>query len=222
MIVGDFHTLFYFIIDKSSGQGDISAEEFNIIANTSQYSYQDFLIGEIQQYQYGRPIARIEYSFNEVTRQKLTPFITDFALIVDGNGKANYPPDFILVDALLDANNNRIRFVTQDRLYSFLDSEIDVIATNPIYLIKDAGFQFFPITLATAQLSYIKKASAIFYATTQDANGREIQDVTNSKDPLWYEADCLQILVRMLNIAGVPMQLNQVIQYANQIKTQGE
>lgn len=222
MTVEDLYTLFFFIIDKNGGQGDVSVDEFNILINRAQYSYQTYLIGEIQQYQNGRPIARIDYSSNEKIRQKITPFIIEVPLTISGTGEAIYPTDFLLVDSMNDSDNKPIRFIAQQRQNSIINSTIDIIESNPGYLIKENGFKFYPVTLGNAILGYVGRAPFIVYNTIEDGNGRDVYSPTGSVNPLWYETEILEVLMRALDIAGVPMQLNQVRQYSQEIKTTGQ
>jgi hypothetical protein len=79
---------------------------------------------------------------------------------------------------MLTDDLNRIRFASQDRLYSYYNSEIDPIATNPIYLIQDSGFQFYPIDLGTAKLSYVSTPSEIVWGYSYDDNNRQVYNPT--------------------------------------------
>jgi len=123
------------------------------------------VLGEFQQYQYGRPQARINYSQNENIRQRLSPLITQATLTINGtSGEAPYPADYVQADAITTTTLKRVRFVQQDALYSYYNSEIDPIETNPIYLLEPTGFQFYPITLGIAILTYVKDAPQIVWA----------------------------------------------------------
>ena len=72
----------------------------------------------------------------------------------------------------------RVRFVQQDSLYSYYNSTIDPIATNPIYLIEPDGFKFYPITLGSAVLTYVKNAPEMIWGYCLDANGRQVYNPT--------------------------------------------
>ena len=72
MNVNDMYRICQFAINKAQN-GYLTPSEFNLIINQAQISYQDYLLGEFQQYQYGRPQARVNYSQNEDIRQRLTP-----------------------------------------------------------------------------------------------------------------------------------------------------
>jgi hypothetical protein len=180
-------------------------------------------LGEFQQYQYGRPQARINYSQNENTRQRLTPLITESTLTINsGTGVAPAPADFLQVDAMWKSDGlNRVRFVSQDKLYSYHNSQIDPIADNPIYLLENNQFQFYPKTLGTAVLSYVKSAPAIVWAFTT-VSGRPVYNAGASVQPVWAEIDILEIITRALKLVGLNLQDGAVMQYANQINQTGQ
>lgn len=309
-----------FAINKSQN-GYLSPAQFNTIINQGQTSYQNYLLGEFQQYQYGKAQARIGYSQNENIRQRLSPLIAESTLTVNGNtGQALYPSDFIQVDTLYQivggvgavspivggtlytagtyasvpltggkgtgalatvvvaagavttvtitnpgtgyylgdvlsaasssigntgsgftatvnsissaTNVIRIRYTQQDSLYSFYNSTIDPIATNPVYLIKQTGFQFYPSTLGPVVLTYIKNAPTMTWAYTLDANGRPVYaptatgatvtPSTGTVQPVWDDVDLLEIIARALKLVGLNLQMGQIQQYANQITQQGQ
>jgi hypothetical protein len=198
--------------------------------NQAQVSYQDYLLGEFQQYQYGRPQARINYSQNENIRQRLSPLITSATLTINGSGEAAYPADYVQADTIITTAFNRVRFAQQDTLYSYYNSQIDPIATNPIYLLEPTGFQFYPITLGSAILTYVKDASEIIWGYNT-VSGRPVYNPTTynpstqptgSQQPVWDNVDLLEIIARALKLIGLNLQDGQVQQYANQVTQTGQ
>jgi hypothetical protein len=116
----------------------------------------------------------------------------------------------------------RVRYVQQDSLYSYYNSTIDPIATNPIYLIEPTGFQFYPITLASPVLTYIKNAPTMTWAYTLDGNSRPVYSSGTSVQPVWDDVDLLEIIARALKLVGLNLQMGQIEQYANQVTQQGQ
>ena len=232
MNVNDMYQICQYAINKAQN-GYLTPDQFNLLVNQAQTSYQDYLLGEFQQYQYGRPQSRVNYSQNSDTRQRMTPFIFETTLSIDGNGHANYPEEYLQTDSLRTSANDRIRFTQQDSLYSYLKSEIDPIASNPIFLLVDDGFQFYPKNLGTATLSYVMNAPKIVWAYTLDGNNRPVYSpvgvtgagvypTTGSVDPLWFDIDKLEIVARVLKLVGLNLQAGVVEQYANQVTQQGQ
>jgi hypothetical protein len=231
MNVNDMYRICQFAVNKAQN-GYLSPSDFNLVINQAQTSYQDYLLGEFQQYQYGRPQARINYSQNENIRQRLTPLLTESTLTINGTtGESPYPADYVQVDSIITTDFKRVRFVQQDSLYSYYNSEIDPIATNPIYLIEPNKFQFYPKTLGSAILTYVKNAPDIVwayttvsgrpvYAPTQTGVG--VTPTTGTVQPVWDDVDLLEIITRALKLIGLNLQDGVVVQYANQVTQTGQ
>jgi hypothetical protein len=210
-----------FAINKAQ-KGYLTPSEFNLTINQAQVSYQDYLLGEFQQYQPGRPQARINYSQNENIRQRITPLLATASLAVNAStGAVVYPGDYLQADSLLTSTLQRVRYTQQDSLYSYYNSTIDPVATNPIYMITSTGFQFYPITIGTVTLNYIKEAPSIVWAYTT-VNGRPVYNSASSVQPVWADVDLLEIIARALKIIGLNLQDGQLQQYANQVTQQGQ
>jgi|SRR6187402_3343150 len=229
-MTADFgYTLVKKVLAKSQ-QGYASPADYNTFINMSQFMYTDYLLGEFEQYQYQRPVPKVQFGMNQQVRQSLTPLIGPFiTLTVDGTGFSSYPNDFQQVDAMMTTDDRAIRYCQQHQKQAFIKSKIDPVATNPIYLIEgnddpklDGGFRFYPNTLGTAKLSYVKTPPEIKWAYNPDGNGRPIYDPANSVDPVWYDMDMMEILSRTLKMFGVSLQAPMVSQYANEIKAVGQ
>jgi hypothetical protein len=210
-------------IIKKNLNGDLPDASFNMLINQAQYSYLSHLLGGTETYQPGRPISRVEIGNNQHISQKLSPFIdTPSTLTVDASGNSNFPTDLVLVNAMYKTDMSRIRFVQQDSLYSYLQNPIDPVANNPIFLIEKTKFQFYPITLGTAKISYVKKPTAAKWNFTEDANGRHIYNPTGSQNLLWADIDQWEIIARVLRLIGVNLNAQSVSQLANEVKTIGQ
>lgn len=173
MDVNEVYSLIQFIANKSQ-QGYIAPSQFNTVINQAQKSYASYLLGSFQTYTPGRPIARVELGQNQVVRQRLAPIIvTNYTLTIDPAGFSTYPSDYLQTDSIITNGFQRVRYVQQDSLYSYYNSAIDPVASNPIYLLENLGFRFYPVALGSATLSYVKNPPTInwAYATT---NGRPV------------------------------------------------
>ncbi len=222
MNVNDMYRICQYAINKAQN-GYLTSSEFNLLVNQAQISHLDYLLGEFQQYQYGRAQARVSYSQNENVRQRLTPLIFKENLTVPPDGICAYPNNYMQVDAMWTSDGlHRIRFVPQDSLYSYYNSQIDPVEDHPIYMLLYEGFQFYPLNIGTAKLSYVTTAPQILWAYTLDGNNRPVYDPVASEQPVWYETDLLEIIARVLKLVGVNLQIGQVEQYANQVTQIGQ
>lgn len=222
MNVNDMYRICQYAINKAQN-GYLTSSEFNLLVNQAQTSYADYLLGEFQQYQYGRAQARIDYNQNSNIRQRLSPLIYGQTLTVDGNGFAAYPSDYVQTDAMWNPNGiARYRYVKQDSLFSYYNSKIDPISTNPIYLIEQTGFRFYPANVGSARLTYVKTPPTIVWGYTLDENGREVYSSGASVQPVWSDVDLLEIIARVLKLVGVNLKDGVVEQYANQVTQMGQ
>ena len=210
-----------FLVNKNQN-GYFAPDEFNMVINEAQTMYMSFLIGDVEQYQNGRPVPRVQYGMNETVRQKITPFIgPPLALTVDSTGLSIYPTDYVYPDTVYDSNFKKIRYVQQNFLSAYINSSIDPIATNPICLIQSNGIQFYPVTITAPKLSYVRKPKTIVWDSIDDSNGRPVYNAGTSTDPEWADDTMIEIISRALRMVGVNLEDTSVSQYANEIKQTG-
>jgi len=220
--VDEVYSLMKFILNKNQ-QGYFAPDKFRLVINQAQRSYQSHLLGSFEQYTPGRPVARVELGQNSVVRQRLAPTIYGYVLSIDSQGQSPYPHDYIQTDTMYSIYGvSRIRNAQQNQLDAYYNSTIDPIASNPIYLIEDTNFQFYPTTTYQAKLHYVRDAPDIVWGYTLDGNGRAVYNPATSVDPVWDSAAMLDIIARALTLVGVNLQAGAVLQFANQIKQEGQ
>lgn len=221
--VDDVYQIVQYACGKNLQQGYISPADFNLTINQAQKSYASYLLGNFQQYQPGRPQARVEFGQNTVIRQRLTPIIYGYNLTIDATGFSPYPGDYLQQDAMWSFYGyNRIREVQQQYFYSIYNSVIDPVSSWPVYMIEYDGFRFFPNNTAQAKLSYVRNPPDMIWGYTLDVNGIPVYNPATSSQPVWDDASILEIIVRALRIIGVNLQYNDVNAYANEIKQVGQ
>ena len=222
MDVNQLYILAQDILNKNQN-GYLPPDTFNLLINQGQISFLDYLLGEFQQYQYQKAQPRVQFSQNQTVRQRLSPLIYGYLLHVDGTGFSPYPGDYQQDDAMWTYYGfQKIKYVEQNQLRSYYNSRIDPYQTNPFYLIEDIGFRFYPQSIGFAQLNYVRTPPQIVWGYTLDGNGRPVYNPATSVQPIWYETDLLEILARLLRMVGVSLQINEVSQYAEEIKNKGQ
>jgi len=172
MTIDEIYQIILYSTAKNLSQGYVSPTDFNLTINQAQKSYTSYLLGSFQQYMPGRAVARVEFGQNTIVRTRLAPIIYWANITVNGSGFCSYPSDYLQADAMFtNTGYNRIRCVQQDSLYSYYNSAIDPITTNPIYILEDTGFHFFPETIGTAKLSYVANPPDMVWAYADNTNG---------------------------------------------------
>lgn len=224
MSVDQVYSIIQLIAAKNLQQGYVSPNDFYLAINQAQMSYFDYLKGEYQKYRDKRPIATVEFGNSQQVRTSLAPLIYSTFLPVNAvTGIANPPSDFEEVDSMWTAYGlYDIRFVQQPRLANFRHSSIDPVEDNPIYIINHEGFQYFPTTIGQSYMSYYRTPPSIVWGFTYDSNGIPVYDASTSQDPVWSDSDMLQVISRALAILGVSMKAGEVVQYAMDVKNNGQ
>lgn len=223
MTIDQAYLLVQYAVSKNIQQGYVSPDDFNNAINMAQGSYLDYLLGQYQKYMPGRPSSPVTFSETQRIRTSLAPLIYGTVLNIDATGLSPFPSDFEQVDSMWSLYNiYRIRFTQQDSLWSKYRSTIDPVESNPLYLLKHEGFQFYPENLAQARMSYVRTPPPMLWAYTLDGNGIPVYDPANSIQPIWETTDMMNIIVRALAIIGVNLQFGMVSQYAQEIKIQGQ
>lgn len=223
MTVDEVYKIMLYALDKNKSQGYFSPADFETSFNQAQKSYAAYLLGNFQTYSPGRPVSKVELGQNTVVRQRLSPIIYGYILSIDTSGFSPYPGDYMQTDAMWSLYGfNRIRSVEQDQLYSVFNSVIDPIASNPIYLIEDVGFRFYPQSTGSARLSYVRNPPNVVWGYTLDGNGRPVYDPALSSQPVWSDDAIMEIIMRALKLCGVNLQLGVVMQYSQDIIKTGQ
>lgn len=221
--VDDMYKIEQDILNKNQ-KGYFPPDQFNRLNTQVQYDYLNSLLGDIRKYMPGRPIPPAAWGMTARIRESLTPFIQPpTTLTIDPiTGLADNPPDYEMWDAMYwGVYKQRVKFIQQGRLDSHLNSTINPVSRNPIFLSVYRGFQIYPTTIGTTQLSYIRSPRAITWGYSSDIYGRPIYNPAISSDPEWQREDVMEIIARVMRIMGVNLQAAEVSQYAETIKNTG-
>lgn len=146
--IDEIYSLTKYRATKNGYLGNISPSDFNLLF----------------------PRAEIRFYNLEYTKYSQTQSVSDFiskyksdltAISIAGTGKYTFPTDLFHVDALTHTYNGaqvEITRVEADRLANNLSSSYEAPSEEfPIYTQYSTFLQFYPTTLATANLVYLKK-----------------------------------------------------------------
>jgi len=218
----EVYDLMLFIHRKNQSKS-FAEEECNAYVNAASDSYLVYCLGEFEQYQYGKPAARVQLGNNAVIRDRISPFISPLTPITASaaTGIAELPTDYLAFDAMFwGSSMKKVRCVEPDRLDSHINSDIDPIESNPVFIFIKNNFQFFPKTITGVTLSYVQRPIRFSYNFNTVDDRREY-DAGNSKALPWRNTEMMEVIARALAMSGVSLQARDVQQYAQTIKTQG-
>lgn len=223
MTIDEVYKFINFIVKKSNAGGYVTPSEFNLLINRAQIQYFNKLYGNQNDYRYDRPVPKISYAVTEKISNSLSPFLSDKTTVtIDVNGQCITPTDMIQMVAVtkeVSGKEYEITRVEQDRVANNLSSYYDAPDTEfPIYAQLRTKLQFYPKTLASASVIYLKKPTNMAWAFTT-VSGRYVYDPLLSVQPLWSDVDMNEVMYIALSYIGVNLKDQEVSQFAN-IKTQ--
>jgi hypothetical protein len=216
-----YYSLIKYICNKNQS-GAPSPSEVGRILTSACHQFTDFLLGQDNSYVPGRPQPRVGLGNSQRVRQSLSVLIGPPADLAIVDGRADYPEGHLYTDAMYKSDGySKIRFVEQDKVQAYVQSVIDPIGENPIFLLESDGYLFYPATLTEAKVSYVKKHPDIVWNYEADDNGRPVYKAAGSAHPLFADTDMMEVIARALRMVGVNLQANHVAQFANEIKAGG-
>jgi hypothetical protein len=220
MNINEVYKLVSYLVDKYQGTY-LSPDDFNMVINMAQNQYMSFLIDDT-----GAPNRNpknpVGMSTSAVVADTLSPFLTETTLTIVSQ-VANKPADIYKTVAVRTGDDNYpVRFVFGDRISSLIGNAIDAPTnTEPIYYEIGSTYKFYPSTLATAKLSYIRVPMTLKWAYT----GALVFDPANSVPAgtalEWPDTDIYEIIYRAIGIIGINLKDGDLVRAAQLVKNDG-
>jgi len=208
--------------------GYVAPDEFVNTFNTAQRIYINRLLGQVQEYQPGRPVARTGGHMTQVVEEKLAPFSKRVILRSSNelsNVKIQYP-DFLKLLSLNTEDGKRVRRVRHEQIHSAINSVIDApSSTNPYYYEYDAGFRMIVggEDVDRMIMTYVRKPSDITWPFTVPSD----VPVFNAADPTlvnpeWRDQEINEIVFIQLGLIGINLKDADLVRVSQTAKMQGE
>lgn len=222
MTVDYAYEFIQFMSRKNQGN-QITPDEFQYSINSAQRSYFGFCMGEIEQYQYGRPVPRVALGMGDKIADDLIPFKTPPTNVAVAAGIAIYPADFYKLATMNLSNEINVERIDDMRLPGRLTSKIDPISNQcPAYNESRSGWRIFPSSITSVEIVYYKLPDDIKWGFTVDVDGRPVYNVGTSVQPLWNDKAMENILGRACRILGFSFSQQNIIQFGEAVKNNGE
>ena len=221
MNVDDVYRIMRFIARKNQLES-LSPTEFQDSFNTAQRNYYDFLVGRIEQYRYDKPIPRVGLAMTDNISSRLIPFQVNVQLSIT-SGQAVKPNGLNKLVSMSTPNDYRVYRVEQDRLQERIKDSIDPInEENAFYTEYREGWNIYPSSLAYVNIVYLEVPENVVWGYTLDGSGRPVYNPSTSTNPAWLDNDIDEIIGRALRILGVSIKESALVNFGQQVITQGE
>lgn len=207
--------------------GYVAPDEFMNTFNTAQRIYMNRLLGQVQEYQPGRPVARTGSHMTQVVEEKLAPFtkrVTLRSVEEVANVKQQYP-DFLKLLSLNTSCGKRVRRVKHEQIHSALNSVIDPPSpSNPYYYEYDGGFRMLMggEDFDDMIMTYIGQPDDIVWSFTVNLDGDIVHVDAGNVDPQWRDQEINEIIFIQLGLIGINLKDADLVRVSQTAKMQGE
>lgn len=206
---------------NKSQSGYITPSDFNSASKIANIQLFNHYYGSENQYLTKLPLPKIAYAATQKISESLKVFIEPDVTLTVTNGKAPIPDDVIHVIAMTNnyvvgstAKQSDIRRVEYDRWNNWVSDVIDTPNQEfPIYKENNAEFEFYPISLGTVKIDYLRTPTTPIWSYTV-SGGRPVYDSGTSVNFEWSEDERSSLIMRILSLCGISLQDNNVVQYA--------
>jgi hypothetical protein len=221
MTIDKVYKIVSYLVDKYQGTY-LSPDDFNMVVNMAQNKYLSYLTDDT-----GGPTRNpknpVGMSTSAIIADTLSSFLVESTLTITSQ-IAPKPANLYKTVAIRTVDDDHpIRYVSEDKVSSFIGNAIDAPSnTEPIYYEIGANYRFYPSTLSSAKLSYIRNAAELKWAYT----GALVYDPANSlpaanADIEWGDSDLYEIIYRTIGIIGINLKDGDLVRASQFIKNDG-
>lgn len=215
-----------FLCDKYQ-HGYLSPAEFVRTFNTAQRIFLNRLLGQVQEYQNGRPVARTGGHMTEVVENKLSPITKRVSLTVSSgiaNVKGQYP-DFLKQLSLITSTGKRVKRIRHEQIYSAINSTVrPPSASSPYYYETQAGYHILSgtDTVTSLTLTYVKQPNDITWPYTLVSGVPTYNAGGSPVHPEWRDQEINEIVFIQLGLIGINLKDQELIRASQINKQSGE
>jgi hypothetical protein len=211
--------------------GYVAPDEFVSTFNTAQRIYINRLLGQVQEYQNGRPVARTGGHMTQVVEEKLAPFSKRVILrsINEIASVKTQFTDFLKLLSLNTEDGKRVRRIRHEQIHSAINSTIDPPSVdNPYYYEYDGGFRMIsgPNDVDRMVMTYIRMPEDITWPydivsgiPTYNPSGAFGGPLQN---PEWRDQEINELIFIQLGLIGINLKDADLIRMSQAVKQQGE
>jgi hypothetical protein len=214
---------------RKNTSGTLTPAQFNLIINRA--SRNEFVnrVGNPHQYAPGKPIPQMGFQITQKITEDVKVFQTNANLILNAQGRANYPADLAYtIDGLgyKSQKSGKAVFIpieTIDKEKEYYRMSSSIVApdkSNPIAIFENTYLQVHPINISNISFPYLRYPKDAVWAFTL-VNNRPVFDPANSVDLEWEDLVVNDIIMKALQSIGISIKDAEVLSFANQKTIEG-
>ena len=207
--------------------GYLSPSEFVRTFNTAQRIFLNRLLGQVQEYQNGRPVPRTGGHMTELVENKLAPITKKVSLTVTAGTapvKTQYT-DFVKQLSLNTTAGRRVRRIKHEQIHSATTPSVNPpTGTNPYYYETKDGFVILSgaDTVTTLNLTYVKQPLDITWPYTLVSGVPTYNAGGSPVNPEWRDQEINEIIFIQLGLIGINLKDQELMRASQMTKQAGE
>lgn len=214
MTIQEIHNFILLLLNKHN-TGYVTPDEIDSVLDRAQMWYFNKLVGNVEEYQPGRPVPRVAYGMTATIHDHLAPFKGNSTSASDSSGVVSLPADYMYLISVRK-NNSPVPVISEDELGVRLESYIFAPSSSePVALISGKGqVQLYPKeTHSTLSIDYLSRPDKPVFGYSQ--SGRTITYNSGSSTQMeWNEPALNAIIMRAVQYLGVNLEDQLAITYS--------
>ena len=211
------------ILNKEQ-RGFLTPQEFNLFANQAQMDIFEQYFYDINQFS-RMPGNSTEFSdMLNILNEKIAPFIKEATLSYSSaNGALTRPTDFYRLGNIRIGNVEAQRLNRNEYLVVNASPLTTPSAAFPVFFEKEHGFVVYDSAIVKQSgviIDYIKRPATVQWGGV-NVNGVPQYDSSNSTNFDLHDSEETELVLKILELAGVLVKQLEVTQYAGQKEAQG-
>jgi len=244
-----------FITNKDPIGETLTPEQYNTLLPYVNYKYYKRLYGLPDDYQVSAPFSKVAWELTQNVTDSLSTFkvLRDYKnnpLMLDSNGRANYPSDYFHVSSMrykkltnancgVDERWSDIEIVFDNQLGGRLSNSItNPTKDNPICCFYNTYIQFYPTDIQSVEFTYLRKPATPIYdyyidttteeqiylapgETSPSTGADPANHLSTSVEFEWTDSDIVDLAQIMLKELGINLRSEELQTFALMQQQQG-
>lgn len=230
MTINQAYLLIQYIANKNQ-RGNITPENFNILAPSAQLEFINSRLGNIKRLAGGRVVPDAGFKSNQILREDIRTIIKDTASLTVNTttGKASYPGDYLFFNNIELSDGTPITVVDSDQIGRIRKSRIHPpTAEFPFATLDRSSIQIYPVNVNNVVWSYLFIPPDPNW-DYQVINGKPVYNVGSvpqatgkvSQDFVIPVNRHKEICMIMLREIGINLDMDTLTKYANSMLENG-
>jgi hypothetical protein len=211
-------------ISRKNQTGDITPSNYKYAVSLAQNGLYDYLIGQLEQQRYDKPVPKVGIGQNNKVASFLLPLKVTNEAVTGVAGVFTYPTTFNYLSLMTDTSFKRIAILDDTKFPARYNSKIDPLTdtSSPFGRTTKTGWLIYPTTVTNILVSYYFRPPNTVWGFTLSSTGRKVYDQSTSVDPVFDDVAMTKVIGRACKILGISFKEEFLVEYGKEVQMVGE